>query len=178
MLNIRSVDLFEDVKKLASYFGVHPEWKQSGDKTWGFHMSKKGRSEGRAILFMIAMSAMQHNPVIKRTYSRCLARGMDKMAAMGVCMHKILRIIYGMLKSKKAFDPKIDERNAENTQNNPSKVKTDARRRLQSFDPVAPISRRQHKKREEQTQSQGEQSAVCGIEEPAPHLKLVKQVIE
>ena len=29
---------------------------------------------------------------------------MKKMAAIGLCMHKILRIIYGMLKNNQAYD--------------------------------------------------------------------------
>ena len=33
------------------------------------------------------------------------------MAALGICMHKILRIIYGMLKHDKPFDPQIDAAN-------------------------------------------------------------------
>jgi len=36
---------------------------------------------------------------------------MEKMAAIGLCMHKILRIIYGMLKHNRAFDPEIDWKN-------------------------------------------------------------------
>lgn len=36
---------------------------------------------------------------------------MEKMAAIGLCMHKILRIIYGMLKHNRVFDPEIDWKN-------------------------------------------------------------------
>lgn len=35
------------------------------------------------------------------------------MAALGVCMHKILRIVYGILKNKQAFNPDIDKLNQE-----------------------------------------------------------------
>lgn len=176
MLNIGSIDFFSSAKKLASFFGVHPKWKQSGDGTWGNHMSKEGRSQPRAILFMIAFSAIQYNTVIKRTYARCLSRGMNKTAAIGVCMHKILRIVYAMLKHKKPFDSKVDEAYVQRAHLRPSKQRTDARRRLQPFDQVAPVSRRQHKKREEQTaKSHGKPVAEYGIEEPAPQSKLKHQ---
>lgn len=175
MLNIGLVDFFDNAKKLASHFGVHPKWIQSGDGTWVSHMSKEGRTQPRAILFMITMSAIQYNPVIAKTYARSLAKGMSKMAAVGVCMHKILRIVYGMLKNKKAFDPRLHEMNSRRTRTIPSPKKVDAKRRLQNFDPAAPISRRQQKKREEQTaKSQGNQVAKRGIEEPAPRSKLNK----
>ncbi len=138
-------------------------------------MSKEGRTQPRAILFMVTISAIQDNPVIKKTYARSLSNGMSKMAAVGVCMHKTLRIVYGMLKNKKAFDPKLHEARLQRTHQSGSVKKVDARRRLQDFDPAAPISRRQHKKREEQTAaSQGNQVAMRGIKEPAPRLKLNK----
>jgi len=158
LLNIVSVERFSGVKKLSAYFGVHPVYKQSGDGIGGFRMSKQGRSEPRAILYMVALSAIQHNPVIKELYGRCLHKGMNRSQALGVCMHKILRIVYGMLKNNTPFDPRIDQRNREKNKSKTSKdiPESPKKRRFQSFDKKAPISRRQFKKRKEQTLSQDE----------------------
>src|SRR5262249_6707206 len=41
-LEIENIERFESAKKLASFFGVHPTYKQSGDGIWGNYMSKKG----------------------------------------------------------------------------------------------------------------------------------------
>lgn len=169
LLNIPGgIESFETVKKLSSFWGIHPVYKKSGDGTWGFHMSKKGRSEPRAILYMVAWSAIQHNPIIKERYANCRAKGMEANAALGVCMHKILRIIYGMLKNNRAFDPEIDRTNRQKHQNNKPCNTQNKKRHLQPFDKDAPLSRRQHKKRKEQTQSQDDKLAECGISEPAP----------
>ena len=168
LLNIGNIQRFPSVKHLASYFGVHPVYRISGDGRGGVHMSKQGRSEGRAILYMIAFSAIRHNPLIKELYSRLTNRGMHNGAAMGVCMHKILRIVYGMLKNGTAFDPEIDRKNQEKTPPKNHKSKTPKKRRLQEFDENAPISRRQHKKRKEQVPSQDESLVKHGILEPAP----------
>jgi len=35
--------------------------------------------------------------------------------AIGVIMHKLTRVIYGMLKSKKSFDPEVDKKNRNKT---------------------------------------------------------------
>jgi transposase len=113
ILQIQSVERFSSVKKLASFFGLHPVFKISGDGSSGFRMSKKGRKEPRHILFMVAFNATQSNPLIRRIYSEHVQKGMNRMAAIGACMHKILRIIYGMLKHNRAFDPEIDRRNRE-----------------------------------------------------------------
>lgn len=168
LLNITDIRRFPTAKHLASYFGLHPVYKQSGDGLWGMHMSKKGRSEPRAILYMVAFSAIQHNPLIHELYVRCLAKGMHKSAAMGVCMHKILRIIFGMLKNNTPFDPNVDRHNRDKYRLSNQKKVTPKTRRLQAFDENAPTSRRQHKKRKEQTRSQDEMIVAYGIAESAP----------
>jgi len=90
---------------------------------------------------------------------------MSKMAAIGVCMHKTLRIIYGMLKNMQNFDPNIDKLNAERSnkkcqdKNNQSLVNAIKSRRYQNFDPSAPISNKQNKKRKELNSSQSASKA-------------------
>jgi len=169
LLNIPGgVISFPTVKNLSSFWGVHPVYKKSGDGSWGFHMSKKGRSEPRAILYMVTWSAIQCNPIIKELYAKCKAKGMQSNVALGVCMHKVLRIIYGMLKSNTPFDPEIDRTNQKKTLYNEKVSSHDKKRNLQPFDHDAPVSKRQQKKRKEQAQSQDDNIAEYGISEPAP----------
>ncbi|MBT8372513.1 MAG: transposase [Deltaproteobacteria bacterium] len=163
MLQIQSVERFLTSKKISSFFGIHPEYKKSGDGSYKFRMSKKGRKEGRRILFIVAMSAIQSNPLIRDVYQQAVERGMEKMAAMGLCMHKILRILYGMLKHNKAFDPQIDLKNRHKKPSRQSKVGKDKDRRYQDFDSNAPISRRQKMKRKERKQSQNVDNVEYGI---------------
>lgn len=154
MIEILSVERFSSVKKLASFFGVHPVFKQSGDGLSGFKMSKRGRKEPRQILFNVARFAVVHNPYIKEIYAMHLQKGMPKMAALGAVMYKILRIVYGMLKNNKPFDPEIDRANRAKHNRVDNQNKTDYSRRYQPMDTKAPISRRQIKKRKEQEKSQ------------------------
>jgi len=91
---------------------------------------------------------------------------MEKKAAVGLCMHKILRIIYGMLKHNKAFDPEIDRKNRQKKPLRQRKVRPDKDRRYQDFDSKAPISSRQKKKRKERKQlSQNVSNVEYGINE-------------
>lgn len=168
LLNIPGgINSFASAKKLASFWGIHPIYKQSGDGSWGFHMSKAGRSEPRAILYRVTWSAMQYNPVIKDLYRRCLAKGMKPKAAMGVCMHKTLRIVYGMLQNKTPFNPEIDRQNQLKYQSTPKPDSNSKEITTEQFDQNAPISHRQYKKRKKQTQSQDESFVKCGINESA-----------
>jgi len=168
MLNIQSVRRFKTVKKLASFFGLHPAVKISGDGLSVVRMSKKGRTEPRQILFMVAMTAITQNPLISEIYQEHVRKGMEKMAAMGLCMHKILRIIYGMLKHNSPFDPEIDRRNREKSAQRPTSTRENKIRRYQDYDPNAPISRRHKIKRMEQRQSQSDNGAEHGILAPVP----------
>jgi transposase len=165
MLEIQFVNRFLSSKKIASFFGIHPAYKKSGDGTWKYRMSKKGRKEPRRILFMVAMSAIKSNPLIRSIYQQAVQRGMVKKAAVGLCMHKILRIIYGMLKHNKAFDPEIDRKNRQKKPLRQRKVRQDKDRRYQNFDSKAPISRRQKMKRKERKQSQNVSNVEYGINE-------------
>jgi len=155
VLNIVSVDRFPSAKHLASYFGVHPVYKISGDGSGRFRMSKKGRAVPRQILYMVARSSIIHNPLIIEVYINHLKRGNTKSSALGVCMHKILRIVFGILKHQKEFDPEIDKQNRNKTRiikkNNTA---SDIKRRYQEKSIDAPVSRRQSIKRRKRKQSQ------------------------
>lgn len=155
LLNIYPIENFQGTKKLASFSGIHPVWKQSGDGSWGFHMSKQGKKEIRNILFMVAKSAIVYNPYIKEIYARQLKKGKKKMVAIGMLMHKILRIVFGMIKNKEKYNAEKDRANSEKMLDKNTPVPVSKKlRRYQNLDLTAPISRRQMKKRKEQEMSQ------------------------
>jgi len=164
VLEIDGVDRFSDVKKITSYFGVHPTFKESGDGKWGNHMSKRGRGTMRATLYMCAMSGIRYNQPLKYIYTRCRAKGMKHNQAIGAAMHKLLRIIYGILKTKKAFDPGVDRKNQENSKEKQNQAKENSKGKLkqkrkslyryQSKNIDGPISGRRAVKTKKQTASQ------------------------
>lgn len=155
MIYIETVERFASSKKLAAYFGLHPEYKLSGDGQKGrFRMSKQGQPEPRKMLYMACMSGITANPLLKEIYIRKVEQGMAKKAAIGVCMHKMIRIVYGMLKNNTPFDAEIDRTNRNNAKNKTASKILDKSRRLQDYDSDAPISRRQNAKRMEQRPSQ------------------------
>jgi len=173
LLEIQTVKRFSSVKKLASFFGIHPVFKISGDGTGRFRMSKKGRKEARRILFMAALTAIRCNPLIRSIYLHHVEKGMEKMAAIGVCMHKIVRILYGMLKHNRAFNPEIDHRNREKQFQKKTRIYKDRSRRYQDYDLNAPISGRQNVKRKERKLSHSvDNDTKSGITAPVPDLNL------
>ncbi len=178
IIEIQTVKRFAGVKKLTSFFGVHPVYKISGDGVGGFKMSKQGRKEPRQILYMVALSAIRCNPLIKETYEKHQQQGKHNMAAIGICMHKILRILYGMLKHNKPFDPQIDIRNRQRKvrvkSDTPAK---DTNRRFQDYDQKAPVTRRQRKKRLERERPHNVGDIKSGGTAPVPLADIIADIL-
>lgn len=172
MATIIHIERFTNAKKLASFCGLHPVFKESGDGRTVPRMSKRGHSQPRAILYMAVLSGLGYNEVIKKTYERNIAKGMKPKAAIGVCMHKLLRIIYGILTSKKPFDPTIDEGYQNRSIQKKKETNCINKRRMQSYDSTAPISRRQKKNRgaEKGRKSEPQRKSIpeCEVIEPLP----------
>lgn len=163
------VAAFPNAKHVSSMWGMHPTLKDSGDGSLVPKMSKQGRRTPRAILFMVVLNGIRHDSYIREIYKRELAKGKCKMSAIGVCMHKMARIVYGMLKNNTPFNPEIDRHNQERSvPKKETKPAQSEARRFQKEDKNAPISRRQTKKRKEQEESQSKHVAVSEIIVPAP----------
>jgi len=106
LTEIGDVSRFDNVKQLVAYAGIAPAESQSGTSVYGkARINKRGSRRLRKALYMPAMVAAQHNPIIKKFYERLLAKGKKPICALVACMRKLLHIAYGVLKHKKVFDP-------------------------------------------------------------------------
>jgi len=156
MVEIEDIHRFPTPKHLVSYFGMHPELKQSGDKK-ASRMSKKGRPAIRATLFMCAQSAVIHDPHLKQIYHKHRSKGKTHREAIGAVMHKMLRIVWGVLTSEKPYDAEVDKRNQakKNLEEGTLEMETiNKKRRFQEHDTKAPITKRENKKRTAHHESQ------------------------
>jgi transposase len=66
-------------------------------------MINGGRAHVRAILYMGAVVAMRHNPVIKTFYDRQFERGKSKKLALTACVRKILVILNAMVRDNQPW---------------------------------------------------------------------------
>jgi transposase len=66
-----------------------------------------GRSSVRHVLYMAALVASRHNPVIKVFYDRLVAAGKPKKVALVACMRKLLTILNAMVKAGKPWDATV-----------------------------------------------------------------------
>ena len=97
---------FDNAKQMAAFVGLNPRQHQSGSSVFAkTRLSKVGDAKIRKALFLPAMVARHHNPIIKKFCDNLLAVGKAKMLIIGAAMRKLVHMIYGVLKNGKPFDP-------------------------------------------------------------------------
>lgn len=94
---------FASAKAVGAYAGLVPVHHQSGTKDKRSAISKAGSGLLRSRLYMAAVSATRHNPVIRAHYQRLLANGKCKKLALVACMRKLLHLCFGVFKHRTAF---------------------------------------------------------------------------
>lgn len=91
-------------KEVAALIGVAPLNWDSGifrgkRAIWG------GRSQVRGPLYMAALVASNHNPVLRPFYQRLLGSGKAKKVALVACMRKLLTILNAMAATSTPWQP-------------------------------------------------------------------------
>lgn len=93
-------------KGIAALAGVAPLNRDSGRfrgkrQVWG------GRAVVRSALYMAALTAVRHNPVLRAYYEKLVQAGKAKKVALVACMRKLLVILNAMMKSKQTWNPSL-----------------------------------------------------------------------
>ena len=95
-----------DRKALIAHAGLAPSQKQSGISIRGkSRIAKQGDRRLRNALYMPALVAAYHNPVLKVFYRRLVDNGKPKLLAIVAVMKKLLLLIQAILKRKIPFNP-------------------------------------------------------------------------
>jgi transposase len=89
-------------KQITALVGLAPFTRQSG-KWRGKSFIGGGRTDVRAVLFMGALVAKQHNPVLKAFFDRLIAAGKPKMVALIAVARKLLTILNAILRDNRPW---------------------------------------------------------------------------
>ena len=94
-----------DRRKIAALVGLAPWTRQSGQ--WrGKSFIGGGRKTVRTALFMAAMVAARHNPVLKAFRDKLVAAGKPKLLALIAVARKLLIILNAILRDNRPWQPK------------------------------------------------------------------------
>jgi transposase len=97
---------FRDVRQLVALVGLNPQQRQSGRSIhYTAGISRMGRSQVRAALFMPAIVARRHNPILRVFADRIATQGLSPKQVIVAVMRKLLHLAYGVLKHGQPFNP-------------------------------------------------------------------------
>jgi transposase len=99
---------FDSARQAAACSGLVPIHHGSGTSVHQPpRLSKQGDPRLRKVLYMAAVSALKHNPELRRIYDHFVQNGKAKIAALGVLMRKLVHIAYGVLKNHQPYNPAL-----------------------------------------------------------------------
>lgn len=106
MMAIMHTHHFNSAQALAAYLGLVPMPRQSGSSVLGRScLAKNGPGSVRAALYWAAVSATRYNPHIQALYARLQTNGKSKMSALGAAMRKLVHLCFGVLKTRREYQP-------------------------------------------------------------------------
>lgn len=91
-----------DRRQIAALAGLAPWTRQSG-KWKGKSFIGGGRGKVRAVLFMAALVASRHNPMLKAFRDRLVAAGKPRIVAIVATMRKLLTILNAIIRDNKPW---------------------------------------------------------------------------
>ena len=102
---IGDINRFNKSCQLLAYAGLDPSIYQSGNfEARSTRMSKRGNSLLRYSLVYAAHNLVLHNRTFKEYYDLKRSQGKTHYCALGHCAHKLVRVIFKMLKSNVDFN--------------------------------------------------------------------------
>lgn len=103
---VTNLDKMTDANALAASLGVTPVQRESGTSIKARpRMSKQGNSTVRAALWWPAIKAMDINPIVRAMADRLRKKHKPRMVIIIACMHKLLNLACGVLRTQQPFDP-------------------------------------------------------------------------
>ena len=100
-------DRYQHGRQLVKLAGLQPSRRESGQHTGRTPITKRGRAQLRAVVYMATLSSLRHNPRLKAHYERLtqrVTRPLPPMQVIGACMTKLLHYAFAVVKNRTAFD--------------------------------------------------------------------------
>lgn len=96
---------FAHAKQAAAFAGLNPALRESGTLVGRAVLSKTGDALLRKLLYLPALVAWRHNPLIRAFCERLKAAGKPGKVIACAAMRKLVHLAYGVLKSGQPFNP-------------------------------------------------------------------------
>ncbi len=95
---------FPSYKHLIAFVGIDPSVRQSGKFEGKSRISKRGNRHLRHIVYLMTSCVVRQDNIFRAYYQRRRAEGLPFKKAILATAHKLVRIIFSMLQTKKTFE--------------------------------------------------------------------------
>ena len=103
---VPDIELFANARQLAAWVGLTPRHFESGTSgRTRTPITKVGSTSLRSALYLPAMTAKVHNPLLKEFAARLKENGKQPKEIIVALMRKLIHQIFGILKSEQPFNP-------------------------------------------------------------------------
>ena len=99
---------FENHKKVIAMAGLDPALYQSGKIDRKGKISKRGNRHLRRVIWLMTTKVIQFNERFKQYYLRRIKDGLPYKKAVLATAHKLIRVIFAMLRNKTLFDARMN----------------------------------------------------------------------
>jgi transposase len=104
---IGDISRFSEAKKLVAFVGIDPSVHQSGEFSGTqSSISKRGSPHLRRAIWLAAIVAAFHDPVLSAFYQKKRAEGKHHYTAIGAVARKLTLVIYAVLRDNKPYVPR------------------------------------------------------------------------
>nr|MBP7653907.1 IS110 family transposase [Candidatus Dependentiae bacterium] len=94
---------FKTTSEIEKFAGLDLFEISSGKQKGNCHISKRGRSHLRKILYQCALNVIRKGGIMHEVYNNYLDRNKPKMKAIVAIMRKLLRLIFALVRDNKSY---------------------------------------------------------------------------
>lgn len=94
---------FHTISEIMKLAGLDLYEVSSGKHKGQRHISKRGRSLMRKLLFFAAINAVKSKGIMHKSYNQMLERGMPKIKALTAISRKLLRLIFALARDNSVY---------------------------------------------------------------------------
>lgn len=99
---------FSTISEITKLAGLDLFEVSSGKLKGQRHISKRGRSLMRKLLYFAAINTVRSNGVMRHSYARMIERGMPKMKALVAISRKLLAVMFALVRDQTAYIENYD----------------------------------------------------------------------
>jgi transposase len=98
---------FKSYKSVIVFAGLDPSTRQSGQYEGPSRISKRGNRHLRRVIHLMTLCAVRSQNAFREYFLRRKTEGLPPMKALMATSHKLIRVIFAMLKSRMPYKKEV-----------------------------------------------------------------------